>query len=121
MVATATKKAPKQSRRTKPTAAKAKVERTATANDATKPATTGKAKPNPEPSKRAKAFDTSPCAVIRWCRAQGWDFAKTKAALAGVGVVVSDTTIRCQLAPKRKGEPAELSKDQIKQLTDAAK
>jgi hypothetical protein len=118
------KKAPKRTRPAKATAASSKVVGTATAHDAPAPANgkATKAKPKAEPSKRAKLFDASPCAVIRWCRAQGWEFAQVRKSFDGVGLShVSDTTIRCQLAPKRAGDPAELSKDQIKQLTAAAK
>lgn len=59
--------------------------------------------------------------VIRWMAKKGWSFEEAKECLVAAGVVISDTTIRCQLAVDEngtpvRGKPARITKEQAADL-----
>lgn len=68
---------------------------------------------------RSKLFGHSVCAVIRWMGHDGWKFADARKVLNSYGLEdTSDTTIRCQLPPGKRGTPAKLSEEVSKELRD---
>jgi hypothetical protein len=67
--------------------------------------------------KRFLLFGQSACAVIRWMGQQGWKFAEVRRVLNGCGLHdVNDVTIYCQLQWEKRGAPANLSEDEIREL-----
>lgn len=74
--------------------------------------------------KQQELFGTTVTAVLRWMGLNGWSFPEATKAMAGMGMEVASATIRAQLlagARGERGEPAQLTKAQAKELTNAAK
>ncbi len=73
---------------------------------------------------RAMVMNYPVTAVLRRLGKEGFDFAKARKAINAFDAGgISDTTVRIQIAAGRKGqrgEPAPLTKDQIKELASAA-
>ena len=69
---------------------------------------------------RVSIFGHPATAVVRWMGKHGWTFDKARKALDKLGAKIADTTIRIQLkagANGERGEPANISKAEAKQLT----
>lgn len=79
-----------------------------------------------EPGERGKRYDLlgfPVTAVMRRLGKEGWDLDRVKRALAAMGVACSDSTTSIQVragAKGDRGEPAALTKEQLKLLSDAA-
>lgn len=74
--------------------------------------------------KRSKLFGHPVTAVIRWMGAEDWDYDDAQKALLALNIEMSESTIRAQLRAGKlaeRGEPAELTDEQERQLYRAAK
>lgn len=73
--------------------------------------------------KQQKLGNHSATSVVRWMGKKEWTFEEARAALNGVGIYLSDTTIRLQLLAGERGErgkPARLGKEEQALLASLA-
>lgn len=72
----------------------------------------------------SKVFDYSVTSVLRWMGREGWTFADAQTVLTTMNAMPADNTARIQLHAGKKGErgePAPLTKNQIKELKQTLK